>query len=93
MQDPNYIPLAERTEMLRDSYKRRPIDRLPEDVTRAFDRLARCERERDKQLKQIIALESRLRVANLKIWILGAMVLAEGGTIGWLATELMKRLY
>jgi hypothetical protein len=93
MQDPLLIPLAERTDMLRAAYKKRPVERLPEDVTRAFDRLARCERERDQLTNRIIGLERRLGLASLKIWILGGLVLAEGGVIAWLANELMRRLH
>jgi hypothetical protein len=93
MQDPNYIPLAERTELLREQYKRRPVDRLPEDVVRAFDRLARCERERDRLASRLIKLEIAASSMRTRLWALTAVAGAEFAVIGWLAIELLRKLH
>ena len=92
MQDPNYIPLAERTELLREQYKRRPVDRLPEDVVRAFDRLARCERERDRLANRLIKLEIAASSMRTRLWVVTVAATAEFAVIGWLVYALLKRL-
>jgi len=93
MQDQNYIPLAERTDLLRESYKRRPVERLPEDVTRAFDRLARCERERDRLANRVIKLETAASSFRTRIWALASVATSEFIIILWLAKELFRRLH
>jgi len=93
VQDPLLIPLSVRTDELRMAYKKRPLDRLPEDVTHAFDRLSSCERQRDKLQLEVLRLNRRLDSANLKLWILGSAVLAEAGVISWLASALFSRLH
>jgi chemotaxis methyl-accepting protein methylase len=93
MQDPNYVPLAERTDSLRNEYKRRPVERLPEDLTRAFDRIARAERERDRLASRVIKLETAASSFRTRIWVLGAVAGAEFITIGWLANALLRRLH
>jgi len=93
VQDPNLVPLAARHDWLREAYKKRKLEELPTDVVRAFDRLSRCERERDRLTSKIIALERKLDMANLKIWVLTALVISEGGALGWLAKALLSRLH
>lgn len=81
----NPIPLAERTEELRDFYRNRAIDKLPSDVTKAFDRLWQVEREKDRLAAQLVNTQKKLRHANLKIWLLSLVVSP-------LASELVKAL-
>lgn len=73
----------------RQKYLQRSLERLPEDVTKAYDRIWDLQREKDEINGRLIAAEKALGWANLKIWILGGLVVGEGAIIGWLAKELI----
>jgi hypothetical protein len=80
------IPLAERTEELRDFYRQRSIAQLPSDVTKAFDRLWQVEREKDRLAAQLVGTQKKLRHANLKIWLLSLIVSP-------IVSEILKALF
>lgn len=96
MQDENLIGLTEDPLAPRDrwraQYLARPLDRLPKDVTHAFDRLYRIERQND-ELRQSL-LEARRGQHKHVIWlgIVTAAAVAEFGVIGWLVSAFLDRL-
>lgn len=55
----------------RRRYEKRAIDKLPADVTKAFDRVWQVEREKDLLRSD---MQRKLRRANWKIWIMGLVI-------------------
>ncbi len=94
MRDPQLIDPAEPRipDEWRRAYLNRPIERLPRDVTLAFDRLWTIEREKDEMRGELLAAKDQLHWADLKIWILMLVVGGEGAIIGWLVKDFLARL-
>lgn len=68
---------------------------LQNQINQLSDLLVLVIRERDKLIaanSALIRKLHRLRYTNLKFWILSGVVVAEGGTIAFLAHELFSRL-
>ena len=87
------IPLAERTEELRDFYRNRAIEKLPSDVTKAFDRLWHVEREKDELRSQLEAAKKALKWERWKSRLLIAVVTGEAIVIGWLVNVVSHFLH
>jgi hypothetical protein len=94
MQDKKLIdPAARRIpDEWRRTYRMRPLDKLPEDVTRSFDRIFLLEREKDAINTALLKAQRRLGWANLKIWILMLVVSGEGAVIAWVVTRLWEQM-
>lgn len=96
MQDERLIGLTEDPLSPRDrwraQYLSRPLDRLPKDVTHAFDRLYRLERQNDELRESL--LEARQGQRRHMIWlgIVTAAAVAEFAVIGWFASVFLDRL-
>jgi len=65
----------------RREYRQRPPEKLANDVTLAFDRLWKMEREKDQLRADLTAI---VRYKNLKIWILGSLAASQTAIIAWL---------
>lgn len=76
----------------RRAYLNRPIERLPLDVTRAYDRIVKLEREKNLVQADLLQAQRSLDRADLKIWVLMLAVGAEGAVIGWLVKEFLVSL-
>lgn len=96
MRDKDLITLAEDPLGPRDAwraqYLKRPLDRLPKDVTHAFDRLYRLERQNDELHEALRKSDSRYHWLKIWAWILAAAVTAEFAAIGGLASWLLDRV-
>lgn len=58
----------------RRNYRHRSIDRLPDDLIVAFDRIHTLQKEKDEIQKELIETKRKLDRANLKIWIMSLIV-------------------
>ena len=76
----------------RRNYLQRPIDKLPADITRAFDMMWKLQREKDSINGKLLEAERRLDVAGWKLWTLGLIVTGEGLVIGWLVKSFLDHL-
>jgi hypothetical protein len=98
LQDERLIPLTEDPlgprDRWRQEYLRRPLERLPKDVTHAFDRLYRLERQNDELHDALLKSDSRYHWLKIWAWILAAAVTAEfaaiGGLTNWILDRVMK---
>jgi hypothetical protein len=68
----------------RRQYHKRPLDKLPGDITIAFDRIEQQRRDADKLRAALLATQGKLGSANTKVWVLMLIVLGEGAVISWL---------
>jgi hypothetical protein len=91
-------PLSPR-EQYRAEYLKRPVERLPRDVTHAFDRLYRLERQNDELRRALLdhqrdSAKQERSYHWLKIWawILAAAVTAEFAAIGGLTSWILDRV-
>lgn len=66
--------------------------KLQKQVNDLSDLLVLVVKERDKLQHSLHAAKERLRFLNLKFWVLSGVVVAQGGALGWLATQLFARL-
>lgn len=84
MRDPLLIDEGEKRipDEWRQRYLERPLKELPADVSKAFDRVWRVEREKDRLRSD---MQHKLRRANLKIWLMGLI-------ISPIVSELVKKL-
>jgi hypothetical protein len=76
----------------RRQYLRRPIDRLPGDIIKAFDQLELRRRDADKMKSQLIETRRMLGIADVKVWVLMGAVTAEGFVIAWLVKIVLARM-
>ena len=58
----------------RKQYLKRQVDRLPQDVTVAFDRVEMRRRENNQLRQALLSTQKKLDRANLKIWVLSLLV-------------------
>lgn len=74
MKDPNLIAMTDR---LPDDWRRvylaRPLEKLPADVTRAFDDLAILRREKDRMQREMLDTKRWSYLRFLLLLILGAL--------------------
>lgn len=74
MKDPNLIAMTDRIpDDWRRMYMARPLEKLPADVTRAFDALAALQREKDRMQAEMLATKRWSYLRFLLLLILGAM--------------------
>lgn len=94
VQDPNLIEPAKPRlpDEWRRNYLMRPLEKLPGDVTRAYDRIYTLEREKDAVNGELLRAHRRLGWANLKIWILMLVVSGEGAVIAWVVSRLWEQM-
>lgn len=87
LESPQRIP-----DQWRAKYLQRPVDRLPADVVKCFDRLWQVEREKDRiaanlaETGKSLKWERRIRAALIVV------VSGEAVVIGWLVTVVSKAL-
>lgn len=58
----------------RRNYRHRSIDRLPDDLIIAFDRIHTLQGEKDKIQSELLETKEKLRRANQRIWIMSLIV-------------------
>lgn len=92
MSDFNDQPQPRIPEEWRRQYERRSIEQLPGDVIKAFDRLHTQHRELNTTNRALIETQSKLRIADLKVWVLMMIVTGEGVVIGWLVKFAISHL-
>lgn len=58
----------------RRNYRKRSVDRLPDDLIVAFDRIYTLQGEKDKIQAELLETKEKLRRANQRIWIMSLIV-------------------
>jgi hypothetical protein len=76
----------------RRAYLMRPLEKLPQDVTYAFDQLHQQRRETNTMNRALIETKRKLGIADVKVWVLMLVVTGEGVVIGWLAKIVLAHL-
>jgi hypothetical protein len=78
------------------TYKERTPQELVEDVMKLagqqYDLSGRLQRERDAADKALLNAQTKLGWANIKIWILTAVVGTQCLIIGWVVTRLWEQM-
>lgn len=94
MRDPKIIDTTK--ERIPDDWRRhyamRPLEKLPQDVTQAFDRIWTLQREKDVINRDLGLAHRRLDSAGIKLWIMGLFLAGEGAVILWLVDQVLKRI-
>ena len=76
----------------RAKYLQRPVDRLPADVMKCFDRLWQVEREKDRIAANLAAAGKSLKWERRIRTVLIAVVTGEAVVIGWLVNVVSHML-
>ena len=94
MRDPKLIQQSEPRipDEWRRHYMARSIERLPADVTVAFDRIHQVQKDKDQLRDDLSTATNDLKFANLKIWILTGVALAQSGLLAWALKTIFDRL-